>query len=182
MPDWVANSLSVYGDPIKIKEFVDEQEGTRDFGSVASKALQFNTLIPYPKNATRENIYNGDTFPTDLYDRHRCQWEKDHWGVKWGACQIERHYKENDDHVTYSSNTAWDFADKWFKTLFTKYKHLQFHIYAQANTNDFIVELDAKDGHIIKSSNAIGEEDVLQKIEIDDPIYYNQIMEDRKNE
>lgn len=179
MSDWIDNTLTVTGDPAKIKEFMKEQTGPGMWDSKKIKKLQFNNLIPYPKNATRDSIYDGNTHQTSLYDRHGCQWEIDNWGVKWGAFNIEIQYKKESNNITYTFNTAWHFADKWFKALITKYKHLTFYVYAQADNRGFIIELDIKNGKVISSNNTIGEDEVMKRIKLIDPEYHADLTEEK---
>lgn len=178
--------MNVTGDADKLKKFVEEQKGrshpTGDIKIQELKDLQFNNIIPYPSNPLRRHLYNGDKYETTEYNDFGCQWEKDHWGCKWGAMLIELDYKDGSEEASYRFETAWTFPDKWLKVLYTKYNELDFDIEFEGPRQDAAGNMEIKHGVLTGTDIAVGEEEVMARLKNNDPEYYNQLMADRQED
>lgn len=96
MPNWCNNKLAVYGPDEDVKRFKAQAVGHSPW-QPAEKPNVFNlhSLVPIPP----EIIAAG-------YETAGYNWEREHWGCKWGACHAEL-VDEWEGHLTYTFDTAW---------------------------------------------------------------------------
>ena len=185
MADSVWITMNVSGDAAKLKKFVEEQKGrnrpTDDTKLPEIKDLQFNNLIPYPHDPLRREIYDGEEYKFTEYHLFGYQWEKDNWGCKWGAMNIELDYNYKTE-AAYHFETANVFPDKWFKVLYTKYNELDFYIEFEGPNREVAGTMEIKRGVLSGTDIAVGEEEVLARMKLNDPVYYDQIMADRQED
>ncbi len=95
MPNWCNNKLAVYGPDADVKRFKQQALGHSPW-QPEEKPNVFNlhSLVPVPPDI----IAAG--YETAGYD-----WEREHWGCKWGACHAEL-ADEWEGHLTYTFDTA----------------------------------------------------------------------------
>ncbi len=85
------------------------QEGER-----AQNVLNFHSLVPIPT----EVIEAG-------YDPAGYDWERNHWGCKWGACSAEL-ADEWEGHLIYLFDTAWSPPIAFLEKLGPQWPTLKF--------------------------------------------------------
>jgi hypothetical protein len=97
MPNWCNNKLVVYGPEEDVKRFKGKAIGNSPWQmeEVEKNVLNFHSLVPIPT----EVIEAG-------YDPAGFEWERNHWGCKWGACSAEL-ADEWEGHLIYLFDTAW---------------------------------------------------------------------------
>jgi hypothetical protein len=111
MPNWIDNTLTVYGPAKEILRFKRRANGNDPLLTKKERAikrpcvLEFNRFIPIPP----EVLAKGDEGSATYY------WQIANWGVKWGASltgdpeRAECYYtKRRPNIVTYWFNTPWD--------------------------------------------------------------------------
>ena len=99
MPNWCNNKLTVIGPKADVKRFQSQAVGYCAWPGQGPESqpivLNFHSLVPIPP----------DVLATG-YDDAGYDWEKEHWGCKWGACHTEL-VDEWDGHLVYTFDTAW---------------------------------------------------------------------------
>ena len=99
MPNWCFNVLTVCGPAEDLTRFKQQAVGASPWSEPQSEQareqLNFHSLVPIPA----EVLAAG-------YQRAGYDWERTHWGCKWGAC-----HATVADHrageLVYSFDTAW---------------------------------------------------------------------------
>jgi len=110
MPNNIKNTLTVYGPPEDVMQFIAKAKGTRpptgdkdgvnsEIGKEPGNDFQFHKLVPLPPEYST-NPY-GDGSPNSGYEL-----EVKTWGVKWGAYSIQFPVVDP-GIVTYRFETAW---------------------------------------------------------------------------
>jgi len=133
MPNWVFNTLVIYGDSEKRKAVeavlgadnelsryayeVSSQRNRetaekfgREYDTVPYKvsALDFHNLVSPPKEAWEEYVGMsgvGDS-PPMMSEHNWYSWRINNWNVKWNA--VEANAEHEADNTTYRFDTAWD--------------------------------------------------------------------------
>jgi hypothetical protein len=101
MPNWCNNQLSVRGPVVDVQRFKEKAVGhspwltPKEIRNEEPSPLNFHSLVPVPE----EMIKAG-------YNEVAYNWEKAHWGCKWGDCNAQILH-EGQGHVTYEFDTAW---------------------------------------------------------------------------
>ena len=133
MPNWVENTLNVYGDEEYLKNF-------SEYVSAKGKSVFcFNKIIPMPE----------DTKP---WEKDGCpgwyRWSVDYWGTKWNCFDPE--VVKIKDGLSYSFETAWAPPLPIYDKIITKYKELNFEIDALETQNFYTAEITASGGQYTK--------------------------------
>lgn len=115
MPNWCNNKLAVYGPDEDVQRFKVQAAGhspwpTEDRASV----LNFHSLVPIPAEVIAAGCAAAG------YD-----WERAHWGCKWGACHPEL-VDEWEGHLTYTFDTAWSPPLEFLQQLGPQWPNLIF--------------------------------------------------------
>lgn len=97
MPNWVENTLNIYGDETKINEIIHLLKNE-------TNVIDFNKVIS-----------SNSISQSDLYE-----WCIKNWGTKWNAQDGEITDKD-DEMVQYSFKTAWSPAMPIAKTIAEKF-------------------------------------------------------------
>ena len=99
MPNWCNNTLRITGPEADIEAFKKKAVGHSPWHKPPEgeepDALNFHSLLPVPDDVLAAG-----------YEAAGYDWERDHWGCKWGACHAEL-IDEWDGCVCYSFDTAW---------------------------------------------------------------------------
>ncbi|MBI3852721.1 MAG: hypothetical protein HY298_20905 [Verrucomicrobia bacterium] len=96
MPNWCNNKLAVYGPHEDVKRFQEQAVGHSPWHTGENpNVLNFHSLVPIPAAV----IAAG-------YEAAGYDWERNHWGCKWGACHAEV-LDEWEGHLTCAFDTAW---------------------------------------------------------------------------
>lgn len=85
-------------------------------GSPKSSLLSFHRLLPVPK----EIVSRPYDSPGGAYE-----WQKQNWGVKWGACHSEC---EAAEELVYLFDTAWVAPTQFVQNVSQRYPELKFHL------------------------------------------------------
>ena len=98
MPNWCNNTLRVFGPDEAVIKFKEQAAGYSPWmpaNHQAPNALNFHSLVPVPP----EILAAG-------YEPAGYDWERTHWGCKWGACD-SRLMDEWPGYLCYVFETAW---------------------------------------------------------------------------
>ena len=103
MPDYIRNKLIVTGLSEDVERFVDHVGQTMDF----------EKIIPPPANMFRENL--GEKERRECAEKgipNWYDWQSEHWGTKWNACDCEEVILTPFEHMPYTEaiyrfDTAW---------------------------------------------------------------------------
>jgi|TARA_R110000824_G_scaffold156203_2_gene329178 hypothetical protein len=136
MPNWCQDTLSVSGDPESIRRFKNKARGPTQsyndcregewplYDDIRLKALlatppdlgeevalSFHALYPVPDDFLRfpyddrQAVMLGEKVGEDRpYGGY--EWERIHWGVKWGSCEASLEAEE-DSFLQYEFTTPW---------------------------------------------------------------------------
>ncbi len=101
MPNWCHNQLTVSGPADEVKQFKETAVGHSPWLSAAEVGrekpdpLNFHSLFPVPEELVKAG-----------YNEAAYHWERDHWGCKWGAREIQI-LDEWSGGILYQFDTAW---------------------------------------------------------------------------
>ena len=98
MPNWCSNNLQIFGPEADVSRFKEQVVGHSPWlhdKDQEQNILNFHNLVPIPPEILAASY--GDT---------GFDWEREHWGCKWGACET-RLVDEWEGHLHYSFETAW---------------------------------------------------------------------------
>jgi hypothetical protein len=101
MPNWSNNILTVYGPEADVQAFRKQAVGhspwltAEELVSEKSNPLNFHNLVPIPDEILKAG-----------YDKRGYDWEKCHWGCKWGACNCQV-VDEDSGRIVYNFDSAW---------------------------------------------------------------------------
>lgn len=118
MPNWCENQMVVKGDPERVEQFVEQMKGLTEKGE--EYLLDFEAVIPMPK------VLDGRKSPSDDGSITWYDWQVGHWGVKWGACDVNLSYDKGSNIAIYDFNTPWGPAIPWQETVIEFYPWLSF--------------------------------------------------------
>jgi hypothetical protein len=118
MPNWCNNKLTVCGPAADVKRFRRRAVGcspwTEKDETPESVVLNFHNLVPIPPDVLAAG-----------YEAAGYDWERQHWGCKWGACHAEL-TDEWDGHLVYTFDTAWTPPLPFLKHLGPQWPTLRF--------------------------------------------------------
>ena len=131
MPNWCWNNLSVSGDEIQLREFVEKST----INIEENDEFSFNGTYPMPKTlritagthlSFIEKIKRYINIKLykhkDWYD-----WRCANWGTKWDAC--DPHIDNNDiNFFSVSFDTAWGPPIKWINNIMQDFPDLCFEL------------------------------------------------------
>ena len=121
MPNWVKNELIVTGKTEDVARFVE----------YVGQVMDFERFIPPPANMFRENL--GDK------ERRECaekgipnwrDWQSEHWGTKWNACDCEEVILTHFEHTSYAEaiyrfDTAWSTPEPVIRKIIEDWPELE---------------------------------------------------------
>jgi hypothetical protein len=117
MPNWCSNQLRVFGPDEDVARFKEQAAGYSPWGHVKDQehnVLNFHSLVPIPP----EILAAG-------YTDAGYNWEREHWGCKWGAC--ESHLADEwEGHLHYAFDTAWSPPIPFLEKLAPQWPTLKF--------------------------------------------------------
>ena len=120
MPNWCANKLTIRGPEADVTAFKQRAVGhspwskPEELANVEPSALNFHSLVPVP-----------DEVLAAAYEKAGYDWEKEHWGCKWGATEAAI-LDEWEGLVMYEFNTAWSPPLELLEALAAKFPNLVF--------------------------------------------------------
>jgi hypothetical protein len=135
MPNWCWNNLSVSGDEIQLREFVEKSLVSPEENEIHDRTeFSFNGTYPMPEdlNITKgtqseeekeQAILNKAKYGyTDWYE-----WHCGEWGTKWDACEPE--ILHNDiNFFSVSFETAWAPPIDWIDNIMENFPDLCFEL------------------------------------------------------
>lgn len=101
MPNWCSNQLAVRGPAEDVQRFKERAVGhspwlkPEEIGGEAAGPLNFHSLVPVPEELVKAG-----------YNEAAYNWEREHWGCKWGACAVQV-IEDEKNCVIYAFDTAW---------------------------------------------------------------------------
>lgn len=132
MPNWCGNKMIVSGPEGRVDEFVRQAEGPGpkfldSDGELSVSLLSFHQLVPLPDDAL-----------AGPYDPNGYEAEHEYWGVKWGACEVDREYEPGDSWASYRFETAWNYPYEFLRRASMRFPELDFDLeYEEPNTEMF---------------------------------------------
>ncbi len=177
MPNIIRNRLLVKGQYLKLKEFVQDIKRNEN-----GHLEILDTLYPCPEELSAvEVVYgtavDGKPYNDELYKdmqqkwgaAHWHDWQKKHWGVKWGdyetviddsneyddAEYAEKHFNSIPDEplwIRYYFHTAWNVPVKAFERISRMFPDLHFEIRYIDGGMERKGWLSFDDGSIIETS------------------------------
>jgi hypothetical protein len=97
MPNWCSNKLMVRGPEAGVDRFKAQATGHSPWlpAGVEPNVLNFHGLLPIPPDILSAG-----------YEQAGYDWERTHWGCKWGACEAQV-VDEWEGCLHYAFETAW---------------------------------------------------------------------------
>ncbi len=141
MPNYTRNELIIYGSSEQLKYFyernrVSEEDAKYMKHSIVSE-LSFEKCVPRAITKVIESYieekYTGKTQKDPLAE-HFQKWDLlcTIWGTKWDACEsmvdLDEMNNENNPHIKYLFNTAWNYPYNWLITISQIFPTLKFRI------------------------------------------------------
>ena len=117
MPNWCSNTLRISGPNEDVSRFKQQAAGISpwpDNEGAEHSILNFHSLVPVPADVLAAG-----------YNNTGCEWEREHWGCKWGACEV-RLADESDGQIMYDFDTAWAPPVPFLKKLAPQWPTLTF--------------------------------------------------------
>ena len=116
MPNWCSNTLRVFGPDAEIIRFKQRAAGHSpwDAKEPEHNVLNFHSLVPVPPEILAAGYNDAG------YD-----WEREHWGCKWGACESQL-VDEWEGHLHYAFETAWAPPIPFLEKLVPQWPTLKF--------------------------------------------------------
>jgi hypothetical protein len=106
MPNWCTNKLTVFGPAADVKQFKAQAVGYSPWWKEEqANVLNFHSLVPIPHAVLAAG-----------YEDAGDDWERAHWGCKWGACNAAV-VDEGEGHLVYTFATAWSPPIEFLKTI-----------------------------------------------------------------
>ena len=143
MPNWVDVRLTVTGDAHDIESFVRRAEAQlpqyklsqverRLYGKSADDPqptvpLSFSVFVPVPQNILDQG-----------YDQAGFDWERENWGIKWGACNTERE-RPSPWVARYVFRTPWSPPRKTMPIISAQHPSLRFEMEACSWKSDVVL-------------------------------------------
>jgi hypothetical protein len=161
MPNYTRNELIIYGSSEQLKYLyernrVSEEDAKYMKHSIVSE-LSFEKCVPRAITKVIESYieekYTG-TKTKDSIPEHFQKWDLlcTIWGTKWDACDsmvdLDEINNENEPHIKYLFNTAWNYPYNWLITISQIFPKLKFRIkYSnEGDGYDFTYIDEFKDG------------------------------------
>lgn len=123
MPNWVYSYVKITGAEEEIAKFRELA------GKEAPSDIKDGQLIYEAKDLSFWNFIEPEDkeqyFLENWYD-----WNIEHWGTKWDACQTERCLQEKNE-LHYRFETAWSIPEPVFRVMAEKFSGLTFEFYCE---------------------------------------------------
>ena len=133
MADMGENQLNISGDPAELRRFQEQANertaplSERDpYNGSNPSVLSFHRLLPMPADVAAQDYGASGG---------GCEWQKAHWGVKWGAASAT--LRADADTLSYSFETAWYPPLALLQTVSADYPALMFALEFTAPTGHF---------------------------------------------
>ena len=118
MPNWVHNSITVYGDAEKLE--VVKNRLKAEYKGVDNGDVNFlNFIAPPEENWNEYNTVRVPGLPTEDRPYHVSywyDWNCDNWGTKWNACEAD--VDIHDKQLFISFDTAWSAPGVFMEVIF----------------------------------------------------------------
>ncbi len=118
MPNWCNNELRVSGPVQDLEAFKRHALGHNPWDKLAEyeppSLLNFHSLVPVPP----------DLLKTE-YGQLQHDWEVQHWGARWGACNILI-MDEDHEYIVYTFDTSWNPPVEFIKNVRQQWLTLTF--------------------------------------------------------
>lgn len=150
MADMGENILEISGEHNQLHRFqevADERViplSKRDpyHGETSPSLLSFHRLYPIPDAV----VALGYDPPRGGYD-----WQKEHWGVKWGAADAK--LEASRDGLTYVFDTAWEAPVGWLEKVSADYSGLTFHLSFRDPISNWVDEYTFRGGRPVDEND-----------------------------
>lgn len=157
MPNWCQNYLDITGPPEDVARFIEKAEGPRqNYNEISGSVwplhddirvrarisvtpepgdvsvFSFHSLYPVPDEVMRlpydDNtaIKIGELLGISV-EHGGYRWESNHWGCKWGACDVDIS-ERGEDYVQYMFNTPWGAPMDFFNKVAKDWPTLTFSL------------------------------------------------------
>ncbi len=131
MPNWCLNELIITGSKPDLDAFKQQAIGyspwfnEEERNSRNPDPLNFHSLFPIPDEIMKIGYHEAG------YD-----WERAHWGCKWGACHAEM-VDLTDQQLLYQFDTAWTPPEPFVEAVSRRYPKLKFYLHYEEGGEDF---------------------------------------------
>jgi hypothetical protein len=142
MPNWCSNQLAVRGPAEDLQRFKERAIGhspwskPEEICSEAPSPLNLHSLAPVPAEMVKAG-----------YNEAAYNWEKAHWGCKWGACNAQI-VDEGQGYVMYEFDTAWTPPLEFIEQVSKDWPALSLHLEYNEPGNAFHGTAEAKGGNL----------------------------------
>jgi len=144
MPNWVHNSIYVYGEKKQLTEFLEKstQPYETDFEPMFEETRPqkhtgfsfWNFIAPpanklneyFAKNGSHRDEVTGEIVRTGDTTFNWYNWNNANWDTKWDACDAECDLDEDGTQLFITFNTAWSYPEPVFIKMCEQYPKLQF--------------------------------------------------------
>ena len=141
MPNWVYNSLTIYGKSEELQAFLTKATEPRPYEDGLSEIREFSfwNFIAPPEDKLDEyfsiNGYvDGESKGNTEYNWYN--WNNENWGTKWDAndqfiSEVEDSKSRGTLKVKISYNTAWGIPDPVMRVMVEQHRELSFYFYCE---------------------------------------------------
>jgi hypothetical protein len=145
MADWIDCELTIFGDKDNLDTFERNAKGSiqkylgdehLDVGE-SKENLCFHKLYPVPSKFTQT-----------YYDEKSYEWERKHWGCKWGAKHSK--IKEKTDEILVYQFLVTHLPIKWLVKVSLDYQDLVFHLEAEDELTFKKVNISVESGIVLE--------------------------------
>jgi hypothetical protein len=121
MPDYIRNKLIVTGLSEDVERFVDH----------IGQVMDFERFIPPPADMFREDL--GEKERKECAEKgipNWYEWQSEHWGTKWNACDCEEVILTHFEHMPYTEaiyrfDTAWSTPEPVIRRIIEDWPELE---------------------------------------------------------
>lgn len=139
MPQWVMNTLKIYGSEDELKRFFTENKG--------KKYISFQKSVPLTHKLTSKTQYEIEIEYESSDDESQPEAVKEAielWGTKWDADDYK--FINCGEQITYKFSTANETPRKWINCVSSMYPSLHFYLKAVNVDRDELIEGEWTDG------------------------------------
>ena len=118
MPNWCHNHLTVKGEHDEVQRFRQQAIGHSPWDTPPAdekpSPLNFHSLVTIPAEVLQAG-----------YEAAGYEWECQHWGTRWGACEAEL-VDDNGSELFYGFDSAWGPPTEFLKAVGKLFPNLMF--------------------------------------------------------
>jgi hypothetical protein len=165
MPNWCSNHLCITGTPQELKKFAATLNTEDDGGREVN--FSFHQTVPIPNDADKgdwDEKLQCHLIPHDPSRKFTMDYQRELWGVKWGACDVNMDDPESiwarldseiaeqvvKSQIDINFDTPWGPPYEWLVNVSGKFPSLTFSIAYSECGMDFWGDLVATEGSVVE--------------------------------